>query len=1491
MKPISIFIIFLMSFSLKAQTPTEFPESKAEFIKVFKEFFTKSGKKQLKEDFKIFKANLTSGVITDDYFKDIHALSNKMLTKKMNATTFFAPYVKSINSLVKTEDVVNKWPIWNGILNQMFDDIQSKKTGDFKKILRFSSHLFDNNTIRYAKSGVNWLARNGAYEMKYTDRVPTLSFQSFDLLGARKKDTIRIYNTSGTYFPLKETWTGKNGVIKWKDEKVENAPDIHAEIGAYEINMKKPIVEVPKAKLYYDKYFPGKAIDGSLVHKVIITNKKGKSYPRFVSDNKNIEIKDFAKDITYTGGFKLQGFTIYGEGTDEFPAKILFERNGHTLYKGISDMFTLKETALVGSKVESVFYFGQDSIYHPSVNFKFDFNKDEISVNRGKSGTDRNPFYDSYHKIQINSNKLTWNLKNNEFIIGSKRISFSKTNKQKATFESFGYYNEMEYIRLQNVSNKNPVAIIKQVSEEMDSRTLDAEMLAEQINPNYSLASAKSLFYDLSEKGFINFSNKKKLVEVKDKVFRYANAGAEKEDYDILKILSKSDSINAKMTLSNKEMVVHGVKSLQFSTTQRVGISPFRSEIVIKQNRNIDYDGKTYGGFMVFEGKDNHFEYDPFKFVLDSIRYLDPFLPLGIDDKNGIPKSVSIKSRIEHLSGILSIDEPDNKSGKKEDTEYPIFKSTSTGQVFYDDKDIQGGIYHRDSFYFEVAPFEMKNIDQYVAEDLAFKGKMNSAFIFDEFDETLKLQKDTLLGFHHTTNTTNLYGGKGKYKGDVDLTSKGLTAKGNIKYLTTSIDSDDILFLPKEMFCSADVFILKEDKVGPPALPEVFGADVNIHWKPYKDSLYVKSEDGHFDIFKDKDHTLKGTIIVTPDGLNADGHFDWSKGTLDSKDFTFGSHQIYADTTNAKIKSLETDNFAFDTRNVKADVDYDTSLANFKANSDSTNTSMPYNQYITSMNEFTWDMEKQTIDFKTDPGKTGTFVSTHPDQDSLEFLGKTAFYDLNTNELRVGGVDIINSADAIIYTKDGKVEIKNEGIMEPLLGAKIIASVENKYHVINRSKVFVKGKKDYTASGYYQYDIGQKKQEILFENIIGGRVGKGKRSEKRVETRATGTVKEDENFLMDFKTKFKGEIKLFSNTPKLTFNGFGKIDMPLIPNMSWFSLNTVADKNNPLIKYDTPRNFEGQKLYTGWFLSREMARTYPRVMMPKYAAKDRHLLDVRGFMDYNPTTEDFVFADSARLTDQLVKGNKLILHKDGTIDGEGTFQLCEGMPNIDIQAAGIISTSLVQDSTNTEKAKVSLMVAIDLKLPKKLMKIIEADFRVDDINQKPVDYKKDEFYARTLPEFIDKREDCLNLITNMNAGNFAVPKKYLKSSFFFGRINMVWDPDYQSLLSVDSNNNIIAINNSNVNKDVKSYFEFKMPSNFEDRVHFLVTSPSDYFYFFSYKDGVLRTVSNNTTYTDAVIGLKKKERFVKTDTGKMEIQPINLDMAQQFIRRVETAKY
>ncbi len=82
-----------------------------------------------------------------------------------------------------------------------------------------------------------------------------------------------------------------------------------------------------------------------------------------------------------------------------------------------------------------------------------------------------------------------------------------------------------------------------------------------------------------------------------------------------------------------------------------------------------------------------------------------------------------------------------------------------------------------------------------------------------------------------------------------------------------------------------------------------------------------------------------------------------------------------------------------------------------------------------------------------------------------------------------------------------------------------------------------------------------------------------------------------------------------------------------------------------------------------------------------------------------------------------------------------------------------------------------------------------------------------------------------------------------------------------------------------------------MPTKGDDRCYIYIKSPSEYFYYFSYKAGIMSTVSNNTRYNEAVTGLKKKETIIKMKDGEnYEIQPVNPGTARKFVARIKAAR-
>ena len=885
---------------------------------------------------------------------------------------------------------------------------------------------------------------------------------------------------------------------------------------------------------------------------------------------------------------------------------------------------------------------------------------------------------------------------------------------------------------------------------------------------------------------------------------------------------------------------------------------------------------------------------------MDSIRYFDLYVPTGAEDENGVKEAASIASRIENTYGYLQIDAPSNKSGLEDLENFPSLHTKGPSYVFYEFEDNHNRAYKRDSFYFELDKFNFKSLDNFTAADVAFKGSLISADIFPDFEETLVIQEeDSSLGFVTQTDDSGYptYQEKGLYTGQLTLSNQGLQGVGNLNYLNASIDSEDLIFKPKQMLGSARSFHSDEERSKEPNIPQVDGNEVTINWLPYRDSMYINSTEDPFNFYVEPGYKLDGTVILTPDGIKGKGNFEWEAGLMKSKLFSFGAFSVDSDTTSIQIKAFDEGNIAFDSYNLKANVDYDEKIGKFKPNSDTVTTTLPYNQYKTTMNEFEWNMEDGTIFFL--PKETGpnTFTSIHPNRDSLHFDGKDAFYDLNTSELAVDGVEFIETADAFVYPKDEAVEIKANAVIAELEDATIIANTTNKNHVINRATVNIKGRKEYQASGYYEYNVAGKEQEILFSNIVGQPIGKGKRSEKKVATRGEGEIPDGTEFYIDDKITFKGKIGLNAEVKGLTFDGFAKLESNYLPNSNWFGIDCQADKENLLIPFDEPKNFDGVPLRAGMFLSKESIILYPRMLNPLYFRKDRAIIDAVGFLRYDDEKDNFIFGDSLKILGQSPRGNMLeFSDSDGEIFAEGKMNLGSGLPGLfKIEAAGTMRTNLkdFQDTLSTpgnDKMKINVMHGMTFEIPDKLKKIILSDLINSNFVIEEANYKKDNFYERAISEFVPEEAGYADVITRMKNGILEFPKGYNQQLLMFGETPMKWDFDYQSFVSTEEKNFLISFDGEKVGRALKSYIEYKMPSNNDDRLYVLIVAPNDYYYFFGYKQGVLNIVSNNQRFNDIVGGLKDKERKFKKKDEEYEIQLVEPSSATSFINRIKAAQ-
>lgn len=1481
-----------------------FSENPPEYLEQIKEYMLAPDREDLEERYEKFEPIFNNGYFSEEQMQTIIKTSNRMLGLKMQAKPFFDPYLSCLTIIKQSSDKPEEqFAEWHEVLNKTLDDIANKKTNDFADFIQFSEQFYLSGTLRYSKNGTSWFARNGDFKMKYANKTPFIEFETTDLVAVRLRDSVRIQETAGQYFPASQKWKGKGGIVHWNDRFTTLEQDVYAEfIDTFSIEMNTSLYRVENALLHYPDYFGNKKIKGNFEDK-ITSDSKGADHPAFESKDRVLKIDNIGKGIYFVGGFRLNGLTVYGYGTKDSRANLrVYDDVGERLlYKGDSELVIIKRgDVLLGDQVSSTIYYGQDSIYHPSVSVRFDIKEKRLQLTRGKQGSDRNPFFSSAHQMNIDAENIVAHLREDSIEIGKRGIAF--TNKTEVYLESLKFFDKGIYLKVQGIADVNELAIIAVTAEREGTRELDSELIAKRINSKFTKESIKGRLYEFVAQGFIDYDSDAHKIYVKDKLIHYVAANQGKVDFDPLRMVSRTDEMNATIDLASEEINANGIKAIEFSRRQKVAVIPDSSRIAIKANRDMNFDGKLFAGFSTITGRGFDFNYDQYMIQLDSVDFFDLYIPTGKLDENNKPEAIALGSRIEGLNGALLIDAPSNKSGKEDIEIFPSFQSKDDAFVYYDKEEILDGIYVRDSFYFRLDQFSFNHLDKFGARDIKFPGTLYSFDITEPFEETLLVRDDDQsLGFMHNTPSEGyaLYKDRGKYVGILDLSNSGLLGEGDLTYLGATVYSDDIVFRPYQLTASAKTFEHAENRSAETEVPQVSGVDVAINWQPYKDSMYVKAQEEPFALYQENNHTLDGTLILTPNGVKGIGKLDWDKAAMNSPLFAFGANSVAADTTNLSIKAEGGSETALRTKDMRAVVDFDEGKAQFEANSEKAITELPYNQYETSINTFNWDMNAEEINFQAS-GDIGKFLSVHPDQDSLRFGGAFAFYDLKNNELQVGGVPHIVSADAFIYPDSNKITILPNAVITTLENARIVADTVNKNHVINRATVNILGKRLYTASGFYEYNVGDKNQEIEFSEIEGSPVGKGAYTEKQVATRATGTVMVEDSFYIDWKTKFQGTISLSADSKELFFDGFALLDADKLPQQQWFRLRSEGDKEDLVIKYKEPKNQEGVPLETGLFLSKETGIAYPSMMGVLAFRKDRPLLPVVGRMRYNPKEDEFTFSDSIKMVNpESYVGNQLIFNnKNGKIKTEGKFELGSGLNYIDIQAAGFMETELLPTNEDTVvilpnyEVSGELMATIDLIVPDKLMDIMIKDLRSSAFESQAINYVKEpDFYRKATSELFEDSKAMREAIQSVNQGSLSLPAKENDHTFVFAKLPMKWNTEYQSFVTQGSKVGLVSIKGELFNYVYTGYVECRMPSNEDDRLYIYLESPSGTNYYFGFKQGILSVTSNNTAFIEAAEALKAKEVILKMDDGETyEIQLVGPSVANMFVNRAKAAQ-
>ncbi|MCF6240801.1 MAG: hypothetical protein L3J74_05585 [Bacteroidales bacterium] len=1089
-----------------------------------------------------------------------------------------------------------------------------------------------------------------------------------------------------------------------------------------------------------------------------------------------------------------------------------------------------------------------------------------------------------------------------------------------AIFRSLNFFTLDEYNRLALMDNVHPLeAINRMVKSGMF--IFGPFQLASYLEKDVKYT--RQLMIILAKKGFIHYDYNAQVAYAEQKLFDYVEARHKLKDYDEIEIISKPKKIiNAELNINTGILSIYGVKPFALSNNRRVGILPKNGEIRVKENMEIDFDGRLKAGLADMYGKGMTFYYDSFMVNLQQIDSLK--LTYRSDKKNEDSLYVysDVASVGENLSGILRIDMSENKSGNITFPEYPILENRDTAYVFYDKNNQQDTVYKRDKVQFIAYPFVIDSLNTVTRNNVNIHGMFKSGGIFPDFEENLTVQPDSSLGFvHHLDSAAApLFNGLGYYENTITLNNKGLKGNGKVHFLNAHVYSDEFIFYPDSM--NTYTSRLEMDKQMSDTLkteyPLAYTDSAYVHWEPNRDQMLIKSIDT-IQMYDDIAE-FTGTLELRPDILAGKGNLTFKNAYLNSNSFTFNAEKFKTDTSDFNLQADEFGRIPLLTHNVAANVDFSNNIGLFTSIGDSSYIDFPDNQYLCYMNFFTWYMGVDLIDIgtlerlKTDTLVTNIaelesltdkyrinsetdyqvsledttftqeelmasskFVSKRPGQDSLSFIARSSSYDIENHLITAKGVKLIKVADAHIYP-DAPVFIEKNANIRPFNNARIVATTSARYHKFYSATVKIYGAKKYGASADYEYyDRTNSMSIIHFDTLY---------VDKNLQTIALGKITNKDKFKLSPEFSYYGNVEIEAKKKFINFDGYLKIhhDCGHRIDSLWLAFQTDINPDSIIIPLPAvPKDVNKRKLYAAIFNTNDSIGVYPAFMTTRKKFADKTLFQAKGLLYYNDSSGYYEITDSAKFVNKEKEGNYMAMHKSLCIAlGEGKFTFPLDLGQIKLNSAGKFRYNMESGNIGMD-----LMLGVDFYFNDDAL-----NYMADKLNQsyelEAVDVTADD-YKTAFKELVglDKSKSMLNDIALM--GGFTSLPEEMDKAIFFSRVEMEWNRTRKSFLS-KGKIGIGSIKGNSINKMVDGYIELA-PRRTGDIINIYIALSKKDWFFFTYTRGTMKSISSYDDFNDYIVNLKDKERKppVKYEDNPYMFFPASERSKENFLTQISIA--
>ncbi|MFH2096703.1 MAG: hypothetical protein ABIJ16_13420, partial [Bacteroidota bacterium] len=499
------------------------------------------------------------------------------------------------------------------------------------------------------------------------------------------------------------------------------------------------------------------------------------------------------------------------------------------------------------------------------------------------------------------------------------------------------------------------------------------------------------------------------------------------------------------------------------------------------------------------------------------------------------------------------------------------------------------------------------------------------------------------------------------------------------------------------------------------------------------------------------------------------------------------------------------------------------------------------------------------------------FISVHPKQDSLKFVAPSAKYSLRKNIITANDVKFIRVADATVYLSDGEVVIEKKAKMQTLINTKIIANTTTRYHTILNATTNIYGKKDYSANGDYDYiDEQNMKQTIHFDVVT---------VDSSIQTYATGKIGITDGFTLSPAYDYTGDVKMVASNPFLYFDGSVKMKHEcekMAPN--WINFSADINPNEIYIPIsEAPMDINNNQLHASFMLTNDSAHIYPAFLNKHKNYSDTEMLKSSGFLYFDKSSKKYKISNKEKLIEFNLPGSYLSLSQSiCNMYGEGKIDFGIDLGQIQFGSVGNINYDMELDNVAMD-----VFMLLNFFFNDKALEMMGN--AVNTYATEPIEFDRDE-YRKGMAELVGE-EKANEFIANLSLGNFKKFPKELEQSLVISQMNMKFEPATHTFYS-EGQIGISNVLKIQVHKFVDGQVEIIKKRSGDILTIYLELSENNW-YFFTYRAGVMRTLSSNEEYNVLIRDMKPDDRKMNVEKGQTpySFYPATTTVVKKFLKK------